>query len=189
MAIKIEKIGGTGECEVSGGFSHTEVYVALLDHFQTLTEPKTRCSESKNPAESLADLVTITTPHTFKDGFGFTKVKAIAETVKLESTQIGDVNKSPAIENKLTFQLLGSKAEILGFKRMFKGRDVIVLAVEYASGQIRQIGSSRFGGKFKEMSALIDGTVEGENTSTIVVSDKQNYDAPIYSGTITTQAA
>lgn len=186
MSIKVEQIGGNN-CEVTGAFSHTEVYVSLLENFASLTEPKGVCGTGA--ATTLEDLVTITTPHTFKLGFGFTKVKAIQQTVGLETAQLGDPTKSVVQENKLTFQLLGSKAEILAFKRLYKGKDIVVLATEFASGQVRQIGSAKFAGKITEMSSKIEATTEGENTTTIVVSDKQNYDAPIYKGTITTQPA
>ncbi|WP_281980473.1 hypothetical protein [Tenacibaculum mesophilum] len=186
MSIKIENIGGATS-EVSGGFSHTEVYVALLENFTALTEPKER--DGASPAASLAELVTIDTPHTFETGFGFTKIKAIRESVGLETTQIGDVTKSPMQENKLTLQMLGSEAEILGFKRWAKGRDLVVLATEFESGNLRQIGSAKFGGKLIESSSKIEAALEGENTTTLVFQDKQKYDAPIYSGTIEIQPA
>ncbi len=185
--IKIENIGGTGDCEVSGAFSQTEIYVALLDDFEKVGGVKARCGDAA--AKNLTELVTIQEQHVFKSDCGFTRIKAIAETVKLEGNQLGDVNKSPIFENKLTFQLLGSRPEILGFKRYFKGRELVVLATEYGSGQVRQIGSAEFGAKFKEMSSLIDAPVEGENTSTIVVQDKQLYEAAIYNFDIELQPA
>lgn len=189
MSIKVETIGEPG-CEVSGGFSHTEIYVALVSTFASLTEPKDLCGD--NAATTLEELVTITTAHTFNPGYGFTKMRAIQESVGLETTQIGDTSKSPAQENKLTVQLLGSKPELLGFKRQFKGKDLIVLAPEFGSGNLRQIGSAKFGAKIFESSSKIEATVEGENTTTLVFRDKQKYDAPIYSvsgGGITLQPA
>lgn len=189
MSIKVEKIGEPG-CEVSGGFSHTEVYVALLSTFASLTEPKELCGDGA--ATTLEELVTITTAHTFNTGYGFTKMRAIQESVGLETTQIGDPNKSPMQENKLTVQLLGSKAELLGFKRQFKGQDIVVLAPEFGSGNLRQIGSAKFAGKISESSSKIEATVDGENTTTLVFMDKQKYDAPIYNvtgGGITLQPA
>ena len=186
MSIKIENIGGATS-EVSGGFSHTEVYVALLEHFTSLTEPAER--DGDTPAATLADLVTIATPHTFNVGFGFTKIKAISETVGLETAQIGDPTKSPVQENKLTIQMLGSKAEILGFKRWAKGKDLIVLATEHESGNLRQIGSAKYPGKLLESNSKIEPALEGENTTTLVFQDKQKYDAPIYTGTVDVQPA
>ena len=185
MAIKVETIGSDNCPEVTGAFSHTEVYVAKLEDFATLTEPKPRCGPGA--ATTLAELVEITAAHTFKPGCGFTKIKAIRESVGLETAQIGDVTKSPVQENKLTIMILGSEAEILGFKRLFKGMDVIVLAPEFSSGNVRQIGSAKFAGKLMESSSKIEATVEGENTTTLVFQDKQNYDAPIYKGAITVQ--
>jgi hypothetical protein len=185
MAINVEKIGGAVCAEVQGGFSHTEVYVGLLENFATLSEPAERCGIGA--ATNLEELVTITTPHTFKAGFGFTKIRAIKQTVSLETTQIGDPTKSPVNENKLSIQILGSEAEILGFKRLIKGRDLIVLAPEFGSGNVRQIGSAKYAGTLMEASSKIEATTEGENTTTLVFSDKQKYDAPIYKGAITTQ--
>ena len=185
MPIKVEKIG-RASCEVSGGFSHSEVYVGFLENFSILTEPKGLCGDDK--AKSLEELVTIDANHVFNTGYGFTKVKAIAETVGLETTQIGESSKSPINENKLTIQMLGSKAEILGFKRLCKGRDLVVLATEFASSNIRQIGSAKYAGRLLESSSKIEPTREGENTTTLVFSDKQKYDAPIYKGAITVQS-
>ncbi|WP_340074525.1 hypothetical protein [Leptobacterium sp. I13] len=184
MAINVEKIGETLS-EVSGGFSHTEVYVGFLENFASLSEPKER--EGASAALTLEELVAITADHTFNLGFGFTKIKAIKESVLLETTQIGDANKSPVNENKLTIQMLGSEAAILGFKRLVKGRDLIVLATEFASGNVRQIGSAKFAGRLLESSTKIEATVEGENAATLVFQDKQKYDAPIYQGLITLQ--
>ncbi|MFV9552075.1 hypothetical protein [Algibacter sp. PT7-4] len=185
MAIDVETIGGSSCTEVSGAFSHTELYVALLEDFETLTEPKERCGNEA--AATLEELVTITADHAFKTGKGFTKIKCIADTVGLESNQIGDVTKSPAIENKLSVQILGSTPEILGYKRLIKGRDLIVLAPEFGSGQVRQIGSAKYPTRMGELSSKIEPTVEGENTSSMVFMDKQRYDAPIYKGAITLQ--
>lgn len=184
MSINVETIGGTIS-EVSAGFSHTEVYIGFLEDFATLTEPKER--DGASPATTLSELVTITADHTFNTGKGFTKVRAISETVGLETTQIGTSTMSPVNENKLTIQILGSKDEILGFKRLCKGRDLIVLATEFESGNVRQVGSAKFGGRLLESSSKIEATVEGENTTTLVFQDKQKYDAPIYTGTITLQ--
>ena len=186
MAIEVENIGGN-TCEVSGAFSHTECYIGFLEDFEQLTEPKDRCGD--DAATTLADLVTISADHTFLTGKGFTKVKAIADTVGLESTQIGETTKSPVFENKLSIQILGSKPEILGYKRLIKGRDLIVLAVEFESSQVRQIGSAKYPARMSELSSKIEPTVEGENTSTMVFMDKQKYDAPIYTGAITVQPA
>lgn len=186
MSINVENIGGA-TCEVSGGFSHTEVYVGFLEDFEKLTEPKNVCGE--NAAENLEELVVINATHVFKDGKGFVKVKAIADTVGLETAQIGSPTMSPVNENKLSIQILGSKPEILGFKRLCKGRDLIVLAAEFESGQFRQIGSRKYAGRLLESSSKIEAAIEGENSTTLVFQDKQKYDAPIYKGDITKQPA
>jgi len=185
-AIKVEQIG-TDIGEVTAGFSHTEVYVGFVENFETINAPKER--DGAGAATTLQELVTIGTDHTFKTGFGFTKIKAISETVALETAQIGTSTMSPVQENKLTIQILGSKAEILGFKRLCKGRDLIVLATEFCSGDVRQIGSATFAGKLLESSSKIEAIVEGENTTTLTFQDKQKYDAPKYTGNIVLQPA
>lgn len=185
MAFNVENIGAAA-AEVTGGFTHTEVYIAKLADFDVMTQPKDK--EGANAAINLGELVTITADHTFLAGKGFTKVKAIQESIKLETAQIG-TKQQPVMENKLTFQMLGSKSDILGFKRWVKGEDVIVLATEFGTGQIRQIGSPRYAGSLLEGSGMIDGTIEGENTSTFVFQDKQMHDAAIYEGAITLQPA
>ena len=185
MGIKIEQIGGPLDCETDSAFSHTEVYVSFTENFETLTEPKDRCGT--NAATTEEELVIISETHTFKTGFGFTKIEAIQESVGLETAQIGDVNMSPVQENKLTLKMLGSRAKILGFKRWAKGRNLIVLAPEFGSGNFRQIGSAKFGAKLIESSSKIEPTRGGENAATFVFGDKQLYDAPIYTGDITLQ--
>ena len=185
MSIKIESIGGSLESEIDSAFSHTEVYLGFLENFSALTEPKDLYGGSA--ATKLEELVTISTAHTFNRGFGFIKIKAHQESVGLETTQIGDPNLSPVQENKLTFKMVGSKPELLGFKRMVTGRDLIVLATEFASANVRQIGSAKFAAKLIESSSKIEALRGGENALTFVFADKQKYDAPIYTGSITLQ--
>jgi hypothetical protein len=186
MAITVEKIG-SAISEVTGAFSHTDILVGFMEDFDSMTAPKER--DGDGAATTLAELVTITADHTFVSNKGFIKVKAVADTVGLESTLIGDPTKSTAIENKLTIQLLGSEEEIVAFKRLLKGRQLIVLAKEFESGRMRQIGSASYPARLSEASSRIEPTVEGENTSTLVFMDKQKYDAPIYSGEVTLQPA
>ncbi|SOS48435.1 hypothetical protein [Tenacibaculum dicentrarchi] len=183
--IKIETIGGPSNCEVSGGFSHTEIHIAFLENFETVHAPKKTCGP--DVATNLADLVTINENHVFKPGFGFMVFKAIEQTAGLETSQIGDPTKSPVQENKFTLQLLGSKAEILGAKRLLKGRELVVCAPEFTSGNVRQIGSAKYGAKLSESSSKIEAVSEGENTTTLVFTDKQMYDAPIYKGELLKQ--
>lgn len=183
-SIKVEKIGAT-DVEVQGGFSNTEIYIGFLENFILLTEPKERTGT--DAAANLTELITITADHTFKEGFGFTKIAAIEETVSLECTQAGNPTMSTTSINKLTVQLLGSGTEVLGFKRLCRGRQLIILANEQATGNLRQIGSAKYAGQMIESSSKIDALAEGDNAVTFVFQDKQKYDAPIYTGIITPQ--
>lgn len=182
--IVVEKIGGAGN-EVLAGFTHGEIYVGFLEHFDALTEPEERNGDT--PATTLAGLASITGDHTFLADKGFTKVGAIQESIRLESSMIGEPKMSPAIENKLTVKILGSEADVLGFGRLCKGRDLIVLAAEAESGRLRQVGSAKYAAKLSEFNTVIEEVAEGENAATYVFTDKQKYVAPIYSGTVTEQ--
>lgn len=184
--IKVETLG-SAVAEVMGSFAHTDIYVGLVDTFDAMVEPKERNAET-GAATTLAELVTITEAHTFKAGFGFTKVKAVQNSISLEYNQIGDVNKSTAIENKMTFELLGSEAEILGAMRLWKGRDLVVMGRESESGRLRQIGSLNYAAKM-QFEGRIESDPEGDNTVTVTVTDKQKYPAPIYTGAVTLQPA
>jgi len=184
--IKIETIG-VADVEATGGFNHTEIYIAELKHFETLTQPLER--DGDGSATTLAELVEISADHTFLTGFGFTKVKAIQDTVSLESNGAGTPKKSSIFENKLVFEMLGSESDILGLQRYLKGKDVVVLATEAESGRLRQIGSARRGGTMSEYGAIIGANVEDDNVCKFTFMDKQKYPAPIYEGTITLQPA
>ena len=182
--IEVEKIGGANN-EVLAAFTHTEIFVGFLEHFDGLTEPKER--DGVDAATTLAELSTITADHTFITGKGFTRIGAIQESIRLESNQIGESKMSPAIQNKLTVKILGSEADVIGFGRLCKGRDLIVLAAEAESGRLRQVGSAKYAAKLSEFDTVIEELAEGENAATYVFTDKQKYVAPIYSGTVTEQ--
>ena len=177
--IKIENLG-TEFDEVTAGFHHEEIYVGLVDEMLNITEPIE--IKKLKPDSVIDDLIVIKNNHTFIDGVNFTKVKAIQESVSLETTQIGTATKSPLQENKLTVQLLGSKAGLLGFKRWLKGKDLIVLAPEFGSNFKRQFGSKKQPCKLIEASSKIEPTKDGENVTTLVFRDSQKYDAPYYLG-------
>lgn len=181
MSIAVQTIGGPVE-ENNAGFSHEEIYVAPVSLFTSIAAPGDLAT-----AVSLSELVTIAQDHTFDIADGFTTIKAIAESVSFNGAQIGEASMSPVRENKLTLKMVGSKADLLGFDRWVKGKDVIVLAKEASSGNIRQIGSASYAGKLLESSEVIEGPIEGENSVTMVFGDKQKYYAPIYTGTVTKQ--
>jgi len=101
---------------------------------------------------------------------------------------IGEVRRT-LHENKVGFVIPGSDADSLGFSRWLKNKDFICLVTETESGRTRQIGSTRMAAKVAELEGKIEGSMEGDNAQTFVVSDKQKYQAPIYKGTITDMPA
>ena len=179
MKIKVEEIGGNKK-EISGAFSLTDLYIGFLEDMLSITAPK-KISELVSDSK-LEDLVVIRSNHTLKENSFFTNIRAIQESVILETTQIGLPTMSSVNQNKLTVKILGSKAEILGFKRLCKGRELIVIAMEYSSGEKRQLGSKSQPCWLDESSSKIEPVQESENTTTLIFKDKQLYDAPYYLG-------
>ena len=185
LEINVEELGGGAQCEENtGAFVNGEIYYAPIHYFETLDRPK---NFDETPA-TLEELVEISADHTFKTGKGFTKIKAHLEKNSLETGMIGP-KTSHAWENKLSVGILGSKAKILGFQRYIKNHDCIVIAVEFGSGQARQIGSEKYAATLLEATGKIEEAVEGENMQNLVFQDKQLYPAAIYKGVITQQPA
>lgn len=179
MNIKVERIGGTKK-EVSGAFDETEIYIGFVDDMLNLTEPLS--FKDFLPNSSLADSVFIKVNHTFKEGSSFIKIKAIAESISLETTQIGVSTKSPIQQNKVELKILGSSSQVLGFKRYITGRDLILIITEAGTKFKRQLGSRKQPCYLQETSSKIESAVEGENALTLKFLDKQLYDAPFYLG-------
>lgn len=187
--IKVETLGGL-TCEPTGGINHRKIKVALLDWFETdgVKAPKPLCdSVEANEATTFAEMATISEDHVFKTGYGFMTIEAIQETVDIESAPIGEKRRK-LFENKSNIQVAGSNADLLGFSRWIKNKDVVVLLPETESGNYRQIGSEAYAAMI-EVTGKIEATVEGGNTQSYVVSDKQVFQAPIYAGTVTDMPA
>lgn len=179
--IILEDIGGAS-CEPVSGLD-TVMYIAPKADFATMADPPAFDAEG-----TLASKVTIATAHTFAEGKGFTKLKVVTETGTINTTMIGE-KKRRLFQNELTAQIAGSEASVLGFMRMVKNGDFIVLVEEVGTGNIRQFGSNQFAAEFTALTQAIEGTVEGNNSLTFTVQDKQKWPAPVYTGDITEMPA
>lgn len=175
--IVLEDIGGES-CEPVAGLSQV-MYIAPHKDFDALFDPP-----ELDAVGNLATKATIAGPHTFLTGKGFTKITLVTESGGLTSSRMGE-KKRGLFQNTLTGQIAGSDAEILGFLRVAKNLDCVVLVEEFGTGKLRQIGSKRYPASFVNIEAVIEAVAEGNNSVTITVQDKQRWPAPIYTGTVT----
>lgn len=186
--IKVESIGGL-TCEPTGGFDVRNIKYADIDWFESISAPKPICDATPaNEGTTFEELAEISADHTFKTGYGFMTLEAVQESTGLESTMIGE-KKRRLFENKITTVIAGSNSTLNGFVRWAKNRSCIVLITEAESGRTRQLGSERFAAEILEMVGKVEATAEGDNSKAITFSDKQVYEAPIYTGVITDMPA
>lgn len=180
MALDLVDVGGES-CEPVAGLV-SEVYIAPHGDFTLINDPAELCGD--NEANSVEELVTISTDHTFKVGKGFTKIKGIEETNNLTITMIGEKGRR-LFQNALIMEVAGSNAALLGFLRQVKNGKFIALAEEFGSGQLRQIGSKRLPATFEGIEAALEAVIEGNNSVTLTLQDKSKWPAAIYTGTVT----
>lgn len=182
--IKVESVGGQ-TLEPTGGLDVRSIRYADINWFDTISAPMplSDLETPANEATTFEELAEISVDHTFKVGYGFMKLEAVQESAGIESAMIGE-KKRRLFENKCSATIAGSNAKLQGFVRWIKNRSGIVLVTEAESGRVRQIGSERFAAEVSEMTGKIEAAVEGDNSKTIVFSDKQAYEAPIYKGAV-----
>lgn len=99
---------------------------------------------------TLTNLVTITDDAVTKEGKVFNVIKAIPETVKLDSKSVGG-NKSKGFENMLEFGVAGNTKEALGFISKVKNGSYIFF-VRDRDGQIRMFGTAGFPAQLVDVS-------------------------------------
>ena len=180
MALALEDIGGES-CEPVGGLAAT-AYIALHSDFETINDPADICGD--NLGADLDAVGSIAADHVFKADKGFVKLKCIPETGNIQSTLIGE-RRRRLFQNQLVIEIEGSEANMLGFLRNIKNADLVILVEEYGSGRIRQFGSDRLGAWLDGIDSLIEAVIEGKNSATVTMIDKQKWVAPVYKGTIT----
>ncbi|PIF33001.1 hypothetical protein CLU81_3571 [Flavobacterium sp. 9] len=184
--IPLEDIGGES-CEPVSGFVDT-IYYAERNDFTTINDPKKMCDPvPANVATSFADLATITPDHVFKAGKKFFKVETVTESGNIKSVQIGEPGRG-LYQNDYVYKISGSEAEVLGYLRWIKNKKLVVLVEEFGTGNVRQLGSSKFPARAKG-EHIVEGLAEGENAATITITDKNFGPSPIYKGDILTVIA
>lgn len=179
--LALENIGGES-CEPIAGIAG-EVYYAKRSDFETLVDPKDLCGE--NEAETLEELIVIpaTPGHKLKVGKKFNKLNSVLETGEVTTTQIGE-KKRRLFENQISIQIAGSHATLLAYMRWIKNQDLVFFAKEAGTGNLRQFGSSLLPAWVESQEHKIEATLEGNNSLTLVIKDKQKWPAPIYKGDI-----
>jgi hypothetical protein len=178
MGVTIENIGASSPEPISGlGFL---IHYALRSDFTTVQEPP-----AFEAVGNFATKVTIEGDHVFAAGKGFNTIKFITESGAIETSPLGE-KKRKIFKNTLTGSVAGSEAEVLGFMRMVKNEDFVVLFEELGTRNVRQIGSQLFPAEFEVLTHTLEALAEGNNALAITISDKQKWPAPVYKGEITT---
>ena len=180
MAITLEDIGQE-ICEPVSGLS-TKVYYSLHSDYDTIVDPADICGD--NEGTDFASLVTIPAPgHTLKTGKRMWQIDIVEETGKVNSPMIGE-KKRRLFENSIEISIAGSEAKMLGFLRWIKNQSLVFYVEEFGTGNIRQIGSKRLAAWVEGAEHGIEAVIEGNNSATITLKDKQKWPAAIYEGDI-----
>jgi len=165
---------GADSCEPVAGLS-SEVLIAPIKDFTVIGEPPPTLDAYVN----VADLATVTTAHTFPVGKGFTSINGVEETGNIKTTMIGD-NEGHLFQNEAVMEVRGSSAELLGYLRLVKNLRFIAMLTEIGTGNVRQMGSKLMPARFSGIEAAIEAAMEGKNSVTITMMDKQKWPAPVY---------
>lgn len=176
--MQLENIGSSNPEPISG--LAVLVYYALRKDFKTVAEPP--AFDAVGGFETKA---AIATDHEFLEGKGFHTLTMVTETGKIETTPLGE-RKRKLSTNTLTGQIAGSEKAVLGFMRMVKNEDFIVLVKEVGSKNYRQLGSADLYAEFTNLTHTIEEAVEGNNALAFTIADKQKWPAPVYEGEIIT---
>lgn len=184
--IPLDNIGGES-CEPVGGIA-AKMMFAFRDDFEIVTDPKDLCGDSANSAATLSELVVIpaTPGHTLKTGKKWNAYDIVLETGEVTTTQIGE-KKRRLFQNQVVFQMAGSAPSLLGFMRLVKNKDLIILFQEIGSKSWRQLGSDALSAWIEGQEHKIEATLEGNNSATFTMMDKQKWPAAIYLGDIITE--
>jgi hypothetical protein len=175
--ITLEDIGGES-CEPIAGLVST-IDIAPIADFTLIAD-----IPDLDAVGDLASKATITGPHTFPVGKGFSQIAGVEETGSIKSTMIGETGRH-LFQNELVVEVAGSEAKLLGWLRVVKNLKFIAAVTEFGNGQVRQMGSSRFPARFTGIEAAIEALAEGKNSVTLTITDKQVCPAPVYTGIIT----
>lgn len=178
MAVVLEDIG-TEVCEPVAGLS--QVYYSLHGDYESIEDPKDICGTVT--ASSFEELVEIpaTPGHVMKTGKQIFELKFVTETGTIKSTMVGEKGRR-LFENELVVEVAGSEAQLLGFLRWIKNQRLVFNVVEFGTGNVRQLGSKRLPAWVEGIEHAIEAVMEGKNSATITLKDKQKWPASIYKG-------
>ena len=180
MPITLEDIGAE-VCEPVAGLS--QVYYSLHGDYTSIEDPKDICGTVT--ASTFAELVDIPASpgHIMASGKQIHELKFVTETGTIKSTMIGN-KKNRLFQNELVVEVSGSDSTLLGFLRWIKNQDLIFNVVEFGSGNVRQLGSKRMPAWVEGIEHAIEAVLEGKNSVTITLMDKQKWPASIYKGAL-----
>lgn len=180
MSITLEDIGQE-VCEPLAGLS--KVYYSLHSDYTSIEDPKDICGTVT--ASTFAELVDIpaTPGHVMASGKKIFNLDFVTETGTIKSTMVGEKSRR-MFENELVVEVAGSQSELLGFLRWIKNQKLVFNIEEFGSGQIRQLGSKRLPAWVEGIEHAIEGAIEGKNSVTITLKDKQKWPASIYKGAL-----
>ena len=180
MPITLEDIGAE-VCEPVAGLS--QVYYSLHGDYTSIEDPKDICGTVT--AATFAELVEIPASpgHIMSSGKQIFELKFVTETGTIKSTMVGEKGRR-LFENELVVEVGGSDADLLGFLRWIKNQKLVFNVVEFGTGNVRQLGSKRMPAWVEGIEHAIEAVIEGKNSVTLTLKDKQKWPASIYKGAL-----
>lgn len=180
MPITLEDIGQE-VCEPIAGLSKS--YYSLHGEYTSIEDPADICGTVT--ASTFAELVEIPASpgHVMASGKQVYNLALETETGTIKSTMVGEKGRR-MFENEVAVTIAGSDADLLGYLRWLKNQKLIWYVEEAGSGNIRQLGSSRFPAWAEGIEHAIEAAAEGNNSVTITIKDKQKWPAAIYKGAL-----
>lgn len=181
MAIAVEDIGQE-VCEPVSGIA-TKVYYSLHSDYDTIVDPADICGE--NEGTDFASLVEIPASpgHTLKSEKRMYQIDIVEETGTVKSTMIGG-KKRRLFQNEVAITIAGSDTKLLGFLRWIKNQSLVFFVEEFGTGNLRQLGSSKLASWVEGIEHAIEAVIEGNNSVTITLVDKQKWPAAVYLGDV-----
>ena len=180
--LPLEDLGGESAEPIAG--LATKAWYARKSDFETIAD--TKKMEDKDPlnvAGNYTELMEIAETHVFKTTKCFKTIDFIQETGEVKTKGIGPKG-GKLFENSIPIELSGSSAELLGFMRAIKNEKLIVLVQEVGTGNIRQLGWSKYAAEASDLEHEIGALLEGKNSAKITFKDKNFGPASIYKGEI-----
>lgn len=185
--LDLEDLGGESAEPIAG--LATRAWYARHSDFETIVDTKRMEDlDPANVAGSYEELMEINDDHVFKTGKCFNTIDFIQETGEVKCKTIG-AKGGKLFENDVTIELAGSSSKLLGFLRAIKNDKLIVLVEEIGTGNVRQLGFSKYAAVADGLDHELAALVEGKNSAKVTFKDKNFGPASIYNGTISVTPA